>query len=231
MKISRKSTVDWEKDIYALGAQFNRWPYSPLVSAVMRLTRNQKPSDISVLELGCGTGNNIWFLAEEGFRSAGIDFSSTAIEYARTRFEKLGISCDLKAGDISTLPWPDNSFDIVLDRGALTQNTYEQIRIILAETQRVLRPTGTFMAFTLKGLDHPDLKYGQLVSENTYDHFSQGVFRKVGLTSFFDPSSITQLLSNFGNIRIQKQTIADDQGKLKDSEYRVTAECRADVTT
>ena len=223
MKSSRQSTVDWEQDIYGMGAQINRWPYTPLVSAIMRETAGKDRSVIRVLEVGCGTANNVRFLAEEGFQAAGIDLSPTAIEFARKRFESLGLEADLRAGDMIDLPWPDNSFDIVLDRGALTQNAYPQVSKMLDEAARVLKPGAVIMAFTLKSLEHPGRKFGTEVSDNTYDNFTDGAFTKVGLTSFFNAQSIRRLFARFDDIRINQQSITDEHGRLEDAEFSVHA--------
>jgi SAM-dependent methyltransferase len=69
-----------------------------------------------VLEIGCGTGNNLWFLADAGFTIAGLDIAPTAIAIARERLACLGhTDVDLRIGDLFSLPWPDEAFDIVIE--------------------------------------------------------------------------------------------------------------------
>ena len=88
MKNTRVSKLDWEKDIYAKGMQLNDWPYSEVVSDIMKLTSGKDRRQLRILEIGCGACNNLWFAAEVGFQVSGIDISKTAIEYGRITFRK-----------------------------------------------------------------------------------------------------------------------------------------------
>ena len=219
-----KSSVDWEAHVYAAGKQMNVWPYSEVISAVMREFGAADRDSLSALEIGCGAGNNLWFLASAGFKVAGIDRSSTAITHARERLLKLGYSPqELRVGDIERLPWADGSFDLVLDRGALTQNEHAQIEIILSEVRRVLKPDGIFLGFTLFGLDHPDRQYGTELSHHCYDQFSRGRFLKVGLSAFFDVADLDRLFAPFGDVRITRHRCLDGHNRLIDDEFSVRA--------
>mgnify|MGYP006272452553 FL=1 len=221
---SRISSVDWDRDIYARGKMLNRWPYTELVSAVIQETRDRRRSATRVLEIGCGAGNNLWFLADEGYLCSGIDMSSTVIDFARKRLGALGLHPELLVGDAIDLPWADDTFDIVLDRGGLTQNAYPEVSRILDEARRVLKPGGILHAFTMFGLDHPDRKYGTEVSRNAYDAFSKGLFCNAGLTSFFSFETIVELFHGFSSVEpIRKQKFCHG-GLLISEEYRVRAE-------
>lgn len=97
---------------------------------------------VRILELGCGTGANVWFLAREGFSVTGMDGSRVAIEQARTRLAAEGLSAELHVGDINALPFPAESFDAVIDVECLSCNSLKDTRATLAEALRVLRPGG-----------------------------------------------------------------------------------------
>lgn len=131
--------VDWESR-YAAGSALNRYPFDQVVSFMFR---HGKPGD-RVLEIGCGAGNNVWFLAREGFVAAGIDISPSAIAAAEARLAADGLEADLRVGDFHQLPWPDDDFDFVVDRSALVCSN-EQKRA-LVEIARVLRPHGRFLS-------------------------------------------------------------------------------------
>jgi cyclopropane fatty-acyl-phospholipid synthase-like methyltransferase len=222
-KKERKSSIDWERDIYAKGMQLNRWPFSEVVSAIIRAAGCKGRNELSVLELGCGAGNNLWFLAEEGFKAHGIDLSSSAIENASHYLNRRGVHADLKVGDISSLPWADGSFDYVIDRGALTQVSYEHIEAVLVEVQRVLRDSGMMMCFTLYGLRTPDRILGTEVSKNTFDNFSGGRFSKVGLTSFFSVSDLRYLFRYFSSVGIHRHVEYDEDDQIVDEIYSLSA--------
>jgi SAM-dependent methyltransferase len=83
--------------------------------------KNLSRSDVRVLELGCGTGNNLWFAAREGFQVCGLDASATAVAFARERLEAEGLTADVRVGDFTQkLPYPDAFFDFIIDRAALS---------------------------------------------------------------------------------------------------------------
>lgn len=207
MTVPYKPSIDWDQDIYSKGKQLNHWPFTDVISDALRIANGRKGQSLRFLEIGCGAGNNLWFAAEAGFSVAGIDISSTAINYASDRLSRLGYeSCDLRVGHLSCLPWPDEHFDIVLDRGALAMTAYSDIRASVAEVLRVLRPGGCMLGYTLFGHNSTDRQYGTRISDNSYDHFTSGYFMKGGLTSFFDESDLHEIFSGFRDRSITRHT-------------------------
>lgn len=134
----------WE-DIYKRGEQLNRYPYSNVVSFVIR----EQPvglarAETRVLEIGCGAGNNLWFAAREGFQVAGVDASPSAIKFANARFAEEGLSGDIRLGDFTSLPFADDSFDLAINRAAVTQTGLTSAAKAVAEVGRVLKKGGKF---------------------------------------------------------------------------------------
>ena len=86
----------------------------------------------------------MWFAAREGFQVAGIDASPTAIAYAQKRFADEGLSSDFRVGDLTSLPFADESFDLVVDRGAIVCCGLSAGRRAVGEVRRVLRHGGRF---------------------------------------------------------------------------------------
>ncbi|MBM3273018.1 class I SAM-dependent methyltransferase [Candidatus Kaiserbacteria bacterium] len=103
-------------------------------------------SSIRILEVGCGPGANIWYLAREGFSFVGIDGSETAIAQTRERldrefpdWQKRG---ELRVGDIESLPYSDATFDAVMDVEAVYCNDFATSIRIYDEMARVVKPGG-----------------------------------------------------------------------------------------
>jgi SAM-dependent methyltransferase len=67
----------------------------------------------TVLDLGCGTGENIVPLVERGARVIGIDLSPDLIELARLRLQKAGLEADLRVGSAYDTGFENESIDIV----------------------------------------------------------------------------------------------------------------------
>jgi SAM-dependent methyltransferase len=69
------------------------------------------------LDLGCGTGTNLLYLAERGWQVAGVDFVPAALRRARRKLR--GRPATLLRGDVTRLaelPLP-GPFDLALDMG------------------------------------------------------------------------------------------------------------------
>lgn len=107
---------------------------------------------LRVLDLGCGTGRNALYLAEEGAEVVGIDISQTAIDMAQTRARDAGARYDgtplaahlaYHVGNMGApLPYADNSFDLVLDIMSSNSLNEKERDTYLHEVARVLVPGG-----------------------------------------------------------------------------------------
>jgi SAM-dependent methyltransferase len=136
----------WEETIYSQGRQLNRYPFDMVVSFVYRYRPLHKtPHETKILEIGCGAGNNLWFAAREGFQVSGVDASSSAIAYARERFAEEGLMGDLQVSDYTRLPFKNEIFDLVIDRGAITCCGISAARKAVDEVRKVLQTGGRFL--------------------------------------------------------------------------------------
>ena len=76
---SSAEALDYWENIFA-SRGWGAYPPEELVRFIARNFRTVPDrSQVHVLEIGCGPGPNIWFLAREGYAAAGIDGSPTAI--------------------------------------------------------------------------------------------------------------------------------------------------------
>ncbi|HEY3973295.1 MAG TPA: methyltransferase domain-containing protein [Candidatus Sulfotelmatobacter sp.] len=67
----------------------------------------------TVVDLGCGTGENIVPLIERGARVIGIDISPDLIELARQRVQKAGLEAALKIGSAYDTGLESGSVDVI----------------------------------------------------------------------------------------------------------------------
>jgi 2-polyprenyl-3-methyl-5-hydroxy-6-metoxy-1,4-benzoquinol methylase len=79
-----------------------------------------KPGD-RVLDAGCGEGVLSWYLAERGATVTAMDISRPNLENAKTFLEKKGVldRVTLVQGDAENLPFPNESFDVVISSHVL----------------------------------------------------------------------------------------------------------------
>lgn len=112
-----------------------------------RLARDDKAS-MRVLEVGCGSGANLWAIANEGFNAYGIDLSAEGVKLCADMMKLWGHEAELCVGDMSDLPYEDSFFDAVIDvfsAYCLNEKTFEKY---LKGVARVLRPGGLYFSYT-----------------------------------------------------------------------------------
>ncbi len=80
--------------------------------------------------------------------SSGIDTSSKSIEHARAEAQRRdGLGLSYKVASAFQLPFPDQSFDVVLSSDVLEH--LNDLRTTFSEIHRVLRPGGIFVFDTI----------------------------------------------------------------------------------
>jgi len=89
------------------------------------------------LDAGCGTGFQTAILLALGYRTVGVDLSGGLLAVARRRHP----TASFVRGDLEALPWPDETFDVVVSCGS-TLSFVERPARALHEIGRVLRPGG-----------------------------------------------------------------------------------------
>ena len=165
----------WEK-VYQTQGYRAKYPNEELVRYISRL---YKPFDstsrekVKILEVGCGPGAHTWYLSREGFSVYSVDGSPTAIATARKRLYSEGLEAELILGDLVELPYPDNNFDGAIDVAAMECNTLENIKRILSEAYRVLRPGGKFFSFAIK-VGSYGYGQGDQIEDNTVHQYQGG---------------------------------------------------------
>jgi len=102
------------------------------------------PGGGSVLDVGCGTGRISVYLAERGYQVTGIDVSEALLSVARDFARKRSLDIHFLQTEGITLPFPDNSFDILIGFKILCYIPTRALRHeYLTEFYRVLKPGGT----------------------------------------------------------------------------------------
>ena len=96
-----------------------------------------------VLEVSCGHGGGASYLVRTlGPASyTGLDLNAAGVDSCRKRHQLRGL--DFVQGNAESLPFPDQSFDAVINIEA--SHLYPQFPRFLAEVARVLRPGGHFL--------------------------------------------------------------------------------------
>jgi SAM-dependent methyltransferase len=160
----------------------------------------------TVLELGCGTGNDAARLAGEGYSVTAIDLSAEAVEQARARF---GSVVRFAVADVTRrLPFPDGGVDAVMSNVALHMFPDTVTRGVFAEVGRVVRPGGLFL-FHVNALEDRPLRAASLPAREIEPDY---VAEESGQTMhFFSEVYLRDLLGGWREVQLGRVQVPHRQ--------------------
>jgi glycosyltransferase involved in cell wall biosynthesis/ubiquinone/menaquinone biosynthesis C-methylase UbiE len=128
-----KTHLDWFREV----ERFRYVDYAPWMPRLMEFADHKGDR---VLEIGGGLGTDLAQFAAAGAQVADFDMSIEHLKLARENFDLRGLTGQFVGGDGETLPFGDNTFDLVYTNGVIhhTPNT----KGVIDEIHRVLRPGG-----------------------------------------------------------------------------------------
>jgi 2-polyprenyl-3-methyl-5-hydroxy-6-metoxy-1,4-benzoquinol methylase len=128
------------------------------------------PRDAAILDLGCGDGMLLAYLAEQGFTNCrGVDHSHEQAALARSRGAVVEVGSLFGALEAATEAWDVVFFIDVIEH--LTKNELVQFgRLVF----RALKPGGRLVIHTPngEGLSHGHIVYGDLTHETIFNENS-----------------------------------------------------------
>jgi SAM-dependent methyltransferase len=164
-------------------------------------------SAVRVLEVGCGAGANMWFLAREGFSPSGVDGSESAIRQATELLAADGLRADLRVGDAANLveQFPEAHFDAVIDVGCIVCNKIAGVRKIVGQMERVLKPGGRVFSSTFARGTFGDGQ-GRELEPGTFTDISEGVFAGKGVIHLFTEEEVRDVFGAFTAVNVECYT-------------------------
>lgn len=102
------------------------------------------PPGRSLLEIGYGSGVSFLNAAQRFEEIYGLDVHEQAYKVAAS-FAGSGLRLNLRQGSITSIPYPDESFDSAMAISVHEEIPFQQQRRAFAEVFRVLRPGGTYV--------------------------------------------------------------------------------------
>lgn len=131
----RPQTKEWFEKV-----EDHRYKVEPFIHSVAQFSRHHGKR---LLEVGVGAGTDHLQWARAGAQCSGVDLTNAAIDTTKARFALYGFSSNLQQVDAESLPFPDNSFDVVYSWGVIHHS--EKPDLIIDEIRRVLKPGGKFI--------------------------------------------------------------------------------------
>lgn len=173
-----------------------------------------------VLDLGCGAGRHLVFLARAGFEMYGMDIAENGLAHAREWLTREKLTAELAKSDMSEIPYPDEFFDAVVCLYVIYHQKLEGIQRSITEIHRALKPGGLALVSLLstRGYRH---RQGEEIGPNT---FITNVGPDQGIPHHFsDLCEIEILFDQFAVRKIDmEETVME--GKGKHTHWHVLAE-------
>lgn len=225
MRMTNKIKEVWEK----LHSQSKFRPKYPSEIVVQYIFRNfKRDGKTKILDLGCGAGRHVFFMANENIDTYGIDISKEGVEYTKEVLEDLKLKGTIVEGTISNLPYRNNYFDGLISCGVLYYCTIDEIKKSIKEIYRVLKDDGKAL-IVVRTVEDYRCGNGEEIEKNTFiineKEETKCAFNENGLTMhFFTKEEIKQLFKEFKCVTIDKIEETHHNGKFKDSNFLIQLE-------
>jgi ubiquinone/menaquinone biosynthesis C-methylase UbiE len=153
----------------------------------------------TVLDLTCGTGSQVFFLAKHGYKVVGSDFSPALLEIARNKAKKEKLNLQFIDGDMRNIKV--GSFDAAITMfnaiGHLTKSGFEKA---LRNIHRNLKNDGIYI-FDIFNLE--------AMTDEVVSTFSMHLHKKIGNTQIHNVQCSTidrknGILTSYDNYILQK---------------------------
>ena len=169
------------------------------------------PTGGDILEIAPGPGFLAIEMAKGGsYRVTGLDVSKTFVELARKNAAEVGVKVDFREGNAAAIPFPENSFDLLVCRAAF--KNFSEPEKALQEMYRVLRPGGTCLVIDLRR-DTPMSEIKEYVHHMGLSFLSRWftlfTFRFLLLRRAYMPRQLERMLSDipFGKKEIRTANV------------------------
>lgn len=128
----------------------------------------------SVLDVGCGKGDNALFLAEKGYHVWAVDAVPSAIEAARKKATERSIPVTFMVMDILSISGIGQTFDTVIDSGFFHTLTDPVRHQYTRELSLVLKPGGNYFMLAFSDREPPGYGPRRVTQDEIRATFSSG---------------------------------------------------------
>jgi cyclopropane fatty-acyl-phospholipid synthase-like methyltransferase len=128
----------------------------------------------SVLDAGCGTGENALYFASRGHKVTGIDFLEEPIQRAKRKAAERGLSATFLVMDALALKDLPEVFDSVIDSGLFHVFSDEDRRRYVEGLATVLKPGGGLFLLCFSDREPGTQGPRRVSKKELHDAFAQG---------------------------------------------------------
>lgn len=120
-------------------------PEEPDKLVVETLKLLKRPKNLKVLDLGCGAGRHVVYLASRKLEAYGVDISNTGLIKTKERLEKSSLKAFLVRCDMKSLPFISSLFDVVICLNTIYHQKFRELQQTINEVWRILKGRGLFL--------------------------------------------------------------------------------------
>jgi SAM-dependent methyltransferase len=169
----------------------------------------QQLRSLDFVEMGCGAGPNLLWLAAKGIRVSGVDIAPSALELARNNLARAGMSDRtglLVDASVVNTPFDTESFHGVLEACVFQHLGKDDRRAAFAEVRRILKPGGLFVGYML---DQGHTVFQKMKEQQRADdpgtlYLADGGSKihltNIGTAHFFAKDELFELLDGFQTV-------------------------------
>lgn len=123
------------------------WEIGRPQAAIVEVIKNREIEPGSLLDVGCGTGENAIFLARSGFCVSAIDTAPNSIKLAKKKALKQNVAAEFRIGNVLQLDrdFEAGKFDAVLDCGLFHFLGDAERPVYARQIGRVMRVGGKYL--------------------------------------------------------------------------------------
>ncbi len=196
---------EWDER-YQENTHMSIWPWSDLVSLVMQYKPPKE--EFRVLELGCGAGANIPLFIALGADYYAVEGSQTIVNQLHKQYPQF--KDNIIVGDF-TKDMPNQEFDLIVDRAALTHNNERSIIECIRKCHMQLVSGGKFIGVDWFSTEYSEYKKGNEAEDVwTKTNFTEGSFSHVGRVHFSDKGHLLDLFQNFKMLKMFHKIFSEE---------------------
>ncbi|MCE1246718.1 MAG: class I SAM-dependent methyltransferase [Firmicutes bacterium] len=159
-----------------------------------------------VLDLGCGVGRHLHYLARRGFKVIGFDISEETLNIAEDLANEAGIEADFVQGDYLDLPFNNEVIPAIISTSALHHDFPENIAKTFREIKRIMSGGG-YLACDLLSTRDSWFGLGRALGEKLFLNHRIPHY-------FFDEDELLSIMKkiNFNVIKLDRDNIVEVRG-------------------
>jgi SAM-dependent methyltransferase len=188
---------------------YNTAPVEALIRNVAYWLRDnpQDPAEpFHFVEMGCGAGPTLVWLAQKGIRVSGVDIAVNALELAKQNLARSGYGervGSIVESSVTSTPFVAGSFDGVIESCVFQHLSRVDRAAAFGEVARLLRPGGLFVGHVLADTHtaYQKMRDDELPDDPGSLHLADGSSKihltNIGLAHFFKAHEFRELLPGF----------------------------------